>query len=75
MRLDNSSDVIINHFDLDFDTSDPGATEPVDLCLDCLLLWMDKYTIDSPPYNDGEYNCAECGAVLTFIDEIDLISI
>lgn len=72
-RIDNSSDEIIDFFDLDYDPDDPGDTPPVDLCANCWLEAiikneLDGYEIEHPNYEDDYYRCHSCDALLTAMD-------
>ena len=55
-RLDNSDYAVIEWFELDFDEDDPGATEPVDVCIDC---WINELNhlpnIEHPSYGDDPF--------------------
>jgi hypothetical protein len=65
-RVDNSDPVVISFFNLEFDKNDPGATEPVDLCVDCVVVYEAfgvHADVEHPPYenDEGFYHCLECG--------------
>lgn len=72
-RLDNSSIVIIDSFDLSLR---PDPSEPVDLCADCWLhkvikVKLEDFEIDHPPYEGmGAYRCCVCGDPLTEDDNV-----
>lgn len=70
-RLDNTSNHIIEEFELSFDPDDPGNTPPVDLCHECWAYdgWGDTgLEIDHPPYDENDYMCFDCKKPLTTKD-------
>lgn len=77
MRLDNSNPEnleILREFGetrwtevRPFDTADPGATPPMDVCADCLdtlFRGVDSGEVEHPSYGNGHYRCAVCLAEL-----------
>jgi len=71
-RLDNSDELVIYDFELNFDPDDPGATNPVDICNVCeWQIGLGTYPVIfyHPPYEDGEYYCAICKARLADCDD------
>ena len=68
-RLDNSNPEVIEEYDLRFDPEDPGATEPVDVCMECMMgFWGDQeFECSHPPYEEQHppYRCRDCGEILT----------
>jgi len=56
-------------FDLEYDPEDPGATDPVDLCMDCAAAFDEEMTCDHPPYEELDYRCRICGKPLTEEDD------
>jgi DNA-directed RNA polymerase subunit RPC12/RpoP len=71
-RLDNSAPEVHNYYDLEFDIRDPGATQPVDVCVDCYIeVWDGADQIDHPPYDEQypAYRCTDCGRPLMEIDD------
>lgn len=60
-RLDNSSEFVVEYFDLDFDPDDPGKTGPIDLCKICARSFDPSLEIEHPPYEDWDKACAICG--------------
>jgi len=68
-RLDISDIVVVWAFRPNHDENDPESTPPVDLCAECAGAWLDTAMVTHPPYDDGGYYCAECGAELTSDDD------
>lgn len=58
-RIDSTNETIISYYDL------PPDPDPVDLCDSCFFSWLDITEIDHPSYDDAEFHCTECGALLT----------
>lgn len=64
-RVDNSNEVVIEIYELEFDPDNPGETPPVDLCNECFAFWVNRdVEIEHPDYGDDRYMCIECGWML-----------
>jgi hypothetical protein len=69
-RIDNSDPEMIKLFDLEFDPTDPGRTEPVDLCRGCFRK-LEDFESEHPSYEEQfpPYECFSCGEELTEEDD------
>ena len=64
-RIDNSNQEVIEEYNLEFDESEPGRTEPVDLCWECYHSEGYDWEVEHPPYqNDDIYFCSLCKSKL-----------